>query len=89
VDFYKDEFLVSVLVHTPTTFYFRFGPHSDEYSPGLSSRVDSQKVPDFWPSRLSLVAKWLGNVRREYEAPDLWEMFLQETKLSRVAFHQT
>jgi hypothetical protein len=81
----EDRLRVSVLRHTPTSSYFRFGCNWDEYAPGFSRRTDSRIVLESWDDRFRLVFDWLTYVKREYEAPDLWQMLLQETKLSRVA----
>ena len=84
-DGYDVQFLVSKFVHEPTKFYFMFGPHADEYSPGFNRRTDSRRAEEQLEWRLPLVGDWLTYVKREYEAHDLWELLRQDTKLLQVA----
>jgi len=75
----------SVLRHRPTEYCFKFGGHVYECSPGEVHKVDSGTRPDADWKRLRLVSNWLGRVRREYDAPDLWAMALEDRKFLQAA----
>ena len=85
---YSNDFLMSILTHKPTKFYYRFGPFTDKYSPGSETQTDSREHSGSWDHRFSLIEDWLRFLKREYEAPELWQMLLEESKLSRVAISQ-
>lgn len=79
---------VSVLVHTPTNYYFRFdfqeGRHWCEYSPGTSQPVFAT-YPGSWSVVTPHVDSWLTNLKREVESPDLWKAVAQERALTTAA----
>lgn len=79
-----DDALVSILRHVPTKFFYKFKPEWAVYSPGPTSRTHESKVLG-WNSHFSLVDDWLYCVKREYEAPDLWGLLRQDTKLLQLA----
>lgn len=76
--------LVSILTHLPTKSYYSFRPEWALYSPGPTSRTHVSKVLG-WNDHLRLVDEWLYLVKREHEAPDLWELLRQEKKLLHLA----
>lgn len=75
----------SVLTHFPTGYYFRFGGGTYEWSLGETQRVDSWSRPEHEHERFNLVSGWLGRVRREYDAPDLWAMALEDRNFLQAA----
>ena len=77
---YSNDFLMSILTHKPTKFYYRFGPFIDKYSPGSETQTDSRDHSGSWDHRFSLIEDWLRFLKKEYEAPDLWQMLLEESK---------
>jgi hypothetical protein len=71
-----DPIRVSMLVHEPTGFFFAFDfdrkyQHHSFFSPGRDAPEERQ-FPGRWDHQLEHVRDWLGYVKREYEAPDLW-----------------
>jgi phage-related protein len=81
----SDQFRTTVLYHTPTKFYYCFGRYSDQYSPGYEHRINAREHGDDWGYRLTIVGDWLSYLRREYDAPDLWKLLQQQSKLARLA----
>ena len=77
--------LVSIFTHVPTQFYYRFGPEYDVFSPGPACRTGDIKASIWDTTRISFVRLWLSYVKREYEAPDLWDLLRQQTKLMQLA----
>ena len=67
---YSNDFLMSILTHKPTKFYYRFGPFTDKYSPGSETQTDSKDHSGSWDQRFSLIEDWLRFLKKEYEAPD-------------------
>jgi len=68
---------ISALIHRPSKdFWFMFerglrGGHYAIFSPGNETPRESQ-YPGEWVGQLGYVDQWLGYLRREIEAPDLW-----------------
>jgi len=80
----ESDYQISIITHIPGGFYYRFGSVIDRYSPGLETQKDMFQVSPRWESRFQVVSQWLKYVKRE-QAPDLWGMILQETKLALAA----
>lgn len=80
-----DEVAVSVLRHTPTDYYMRFGAFANEFSPGTSTRIDHDKHEGTWKTRIRSCTTWLKELRKEVEAPDLWASVGQERALANAA----
>lgn len=80
--------LVSVLIHKPTEYWFMFDMGDDghlcTYSPGEDTLFGGE-YPGTWPNQMAYVRNWLGYLKREAEAPDLWAMLGEENALSAAA----
>ena len=75
---------VSLLVHRLTTLYFLFDvlehlPHCT-YSPG-TDRTVAIEYPGDWDGQFNHCKKWLDNLKREIEEPDLWATVAEEKQL--------
>ena len=85
---YTRETTVSKLLHRNTDFYFIFdfrnGAHYCELSPGQSS-ITEEQFPGSWDLLLGYFGSWLNYLKREIEAPDLWQAISQETVLTRAS----
>jgi len=83
---------VSTLVYKPASYYFQFdfnGPeHFCVFSPGATTKVQAE-FPRTWPNLIGILRGWLGFLRREIEAPDLWAVIKDQPVLSEVSFDQT
>jgi len=83
----RQDRVVSALVHRPTGYYFLFDfidqEHWAERSPGSDSPLDT-KYPKVWGNQRVYVYEWLGYLKREIEAPDLWAEISQETELAEA-----
>lgn len=86
----------SKLSHGSSGFYYTFGSYTDEYSPGYRDRVETADVTDHrssfldpsdtkWGKRSKALQMWLGALREEIEAPDLWACIGQEKALPYAA----
>jgi hypothetical protein len=79
-----ENLLVSQLEHVPTEFFFKFDFHRDShwtlYAPG-EGRAEEPRYPGSWDGQLSHLRKWLENLARELDAPDLWSTILEERAL--------
>jgi hypothetical protein len=80
-----DEVAVSVLRHTPTDYYMRFGAFANEFSPGSNTRIDHDAHEGTWKTRIRSCTTWLKELRKEVEAPDLWAGVGQERALANAA----
>lgn len=78
------------LRHTPSgDYFFTFEPelftrHKAHYSPGAVTADEYRQVGS-WEGQLSLVEKWLTNLKREIQAPDLWSFLSDQTALVQAA----
>jgi hypothetical protein len=83
---------VSRLAHRPSGFYFIFdfskSSHYAEFSPGVDSIV-KREYPGSWMYQKEYVIKWLDSLKKEIEAPDLWNIILQEKQLTKAAIDST
>lgn len=80
-----DEVIVSVLFHTPTAYYMRFGAFANEFSPGVKRRVEYDEHDLTWATRIRGCKTWLKELRKEVDAPDLWAALGKERSLSDAA----
>lgn len=72
----QEPVMVSRLLHKPTGFQFVFdldasNLHHNYYAPGRDTPYE-RNAPALWEGQLTHVELWLGYLKREYEAPDLW-----------------
>jgi hypothetical protein len=79
----------SILTHRPTGYYFVFGGRYLIFAPGETQRTDEERRPDDPYLRLRFVDEWLGRLRREYDAPDLWAAVGKENVLTEAASSET
>lgn len=87
----------TTLRHTPSgDYFFTFerdedGNHQAAYCPGEgisyreSQHGGSGRRSGSWAGQLSLVEKWLTNLKREIQAPDLWSLLSEQTALVEAA----
>lgn len=78
-----------MLVHLPTRFFCQLGKVGDlrsvRYSPAHEDQYfEAYGIKD-WAKQLVFVHKWLSNLKREMDAPDLWAVLVQEKQLSEAA----
>jgi hypothetical protein len=77
---FDDSVIVDGLVHEPTQFRFAFewmdgrmaSGHYAIFSPG-QSQFEQTEFPGGWNEQLGYVVKWLDCLKREMDAPPLWE----------------
>ena len=74
------EFHSHRLVHKPSTYALTFGEGFVTYSPG-AKRLTSWEARPNWSGMLEAVQRWLGYLKREVEAPDLWAALAEEQEL--------
>jgi hypothetical protein len=78
------DLIVSRLKHDPTEGYFHFdlqqGKHWCRFSPGNEKAID-EGYPGSWPGQLAYVGRWLGYLKREFTATDLWAVLSGESTL--------
>jgi hypothetical protein len=82
-------YTVSILTHRPTGYYCIFGGENVTICPGVITKVEDIDHEDKWSTREKVCAMWLGIVRQEAEAPDLWASIAQETALPKAAASPT
>lgn len=86
------------LLHTASRahYFFRFerdefGGHQAAYSPGEATVYETQRSMTLgdilltWEGQLSTVERWLANLKREIQAPDLWSLLSEQTALVQAA----
>jgi len=76
------DFKVSVLTHRPTEYFCKFAGYSVKFSPAPKERVAYERHNDDFSRILSLTKQWLGELKKEVEAPDLWATISSEKALS-------
>jgi len=69
---------VSVLIHVPSQFHYRFGKYYDQTFPGINERVERRDVfkqgSEYkWKYRITIFQEWLTRLREEIDAPDFWD----------------
>jgi hypothetical protein len=76
---------VSRLVQVNTNYYFQFdflkSSHFYEMSPGDSKQIEKIHS-NSWHLQLSAFQRWVQNLKREIEAPDVWSAIANEKILS-------
>ena len=89
-DFARETGKRLTLKHTPSEdYFFTFviasnGLNDAHYSPGEETVV-AYRVAGNWAVQLSFVEKWLTNLKREVQAPDLWSLLSEQTALVQAA----
>lgn len=79
-------YMVEALFHLPTGYGFCFdidirrGHHYAVYRPGPQGPSFQINAGD-WRNEVGYVLEWLENVRREFEAPDLWAELRNQREL--------
>jgi hypothetical protein len=68
------------LLHLPSKYWFRFGDNFASYTPGSES-IEQTDDNLIWVGKRAAIRMWLGNLKREIDAPDLWASFSQEDEL--------
>lgn len=80
---------VSVLTHRPTGYYCVFGAHSVTTCPGITRKVEGYRHEDRWENKERACCRWLIDVKREVDTPDLWATIGQEKSLPAAASSAT
>ncbi len=75
-------YLVSRLVHRSSDYYFIFDGRLCIFSPGAGQAKVSSEDHLNWGEMLSRVDKWLTELRRELDAPDLWNQYKQQKQFA-------
>jgi hypothetical protein len=81
---------VSMLVHVPSTFSYKFGKYYDQLFPGVKERVERRDIfknglDQKWRYRIEAVRDWLYRLKEEVEAPDLWSEMLQDRRFIQIS----
>lgn len=91
----SEPFSVDVISHRPTGYFFKFDvDHSQAslwaiYNPGRDG-MQRREHAGTWEYVFGYVQQWLGFVRQEHEAPDLWaELGRQRGALADHAVENT
>src|SRR5713226_6920751 len=63
------EFLVSVLTHHPTGYYFTFGSFYIDFSPGPTLKEQHEHHHGSWVSKRKYFDGWLWELRKKVDAP--------------------
>jgi hypothetical protein len=79
------------LVHVPSGFFYEFDnvegtsptKHYTTHSPGYSTHTQKE-FPGSWDNQLTYLSQWLSFVKRELDAPPLWEQLTQGEPLLEV-----
>jgi GTP cyclohydrolase II len=71
---------ISMLIHVPSLYYFRFGAKQLTFSPSLRKRVEVVQRQE--EEEISgVVSYWLIHLKKEVEAPDLWAQHLKDVQI--------
>jgi len=77
--------IVSVLTHEATGHFFEFDTRSSlsflTFSPGRDAPEEGVTFKS-WPLLWGVVEDWIGFLKREIEAPDLWAAALEASELA-------
>jgi hypothetical protein len=68
------------LIHKPSKFLFIFGENAVTFSPGAEAQYQTIEKLN-WAGKISMLEIWLGYLKREIHAPDLWSALAQEKEL--------
>jgi hypothetical protein len=78
----------SALIHRPSRYWFQFDMGDDGhyciFSPG-NETTREENYPGSWRMQMNYVESWLGYLKREIEAPDMWTMLAGGNTLSAAA----
>ena len=80
-------YAVSRLVHQASGYYFIFDNYEGflaRWSPD-NERESGSGNPGSWRSQIAQFNTWLGYLKREIEAPDVWGAISQETQVLEAA----
>jgi len=79
--------IVSKLSYDNSPYYFLFDLHKNQHysfhSPG-ESKLHEQEYPGSWGGQIAYVKKWLKNLEREVNQPDLWD----DLNRQKIAYDQ-
>jgi len=80
---------VPKLTHKPSAYYCQLETLNGKtfflgFAPGSDDKIGSTYVSSF-DSMLKVLTTWLGYVKREFEAPDLWAAAYEEKKFAEAA----
>lgn len=85
---FQENGTVSVLVHTPSAYYFKFDcreqAHWAEFSPGKDRAIETQ-YPGTWMGQRRYAQTWVETLAREINEPDLWSSITSESALVTAA----
>lgn len=85
----EEKVIVSELVHKPTRYFFEFGLRSDLpyalYSPDRDGAGPGSAMVGGWAGLRVAFESWVGYLRREVLAPDLWASVSQARQLTDAA----
>jgi hypothetical protein len=76
------------LIHKKSDYYYNFDSQGSDHTALLSPGADHLKEgrkPGTWENQRAYVAEWLGYLKREITAPDLWGAVAAGSKLLRGA----
>jgi hypothetical protein len=77
---------VSKLIHISSNYYFQFdfrgGNRFYEFSPGDTAQFE--KASAHWDIQKKAFIRWLNNLKREIESPDLWSAIANEKIFSEA-----
>lgn len=76
---------VQDLIHIPSDGHFSFdkrtnGERWSRYSPGMDTPFEKCRS-ETWYDQLLVIKRWLGYLKRETEAPDLWASIVGESAM--------
>lgn len=84
-----DAGIISVLVHRPTGYSFSFDLRGQLFSVRFSPGQDAPQRIEICVSLPQVMSffifEWLPSLKREFEAPDLWEELRKDNMLLRLA----
>ena len=68
------------LFHSSSRYWFLFGNDFAKYTPGSES-IEQTDSKINWLGKIAAFRRWLGYLKREVEAPDLWAALAQEQEM--------
>jgi hypothetical protein len=76
---------ISVLIHSGSGYYFKFGAVRDVWSPGGGQRIDTREHGRLFHFQLESFNEWLRHLTRELNTPDPWSVVYQHKALAEAA----
>jgi hypothetical protein len=73
----------TILTHFPSAYWFFFDENDVSFSPAQEEKQDTFRTL-FWKERVSFLKDWLGYLKRELDAPDLWASLVESQELLKV-----